>query len=89
MDITTTIPLTQQETTELAAILGCDVAQLQDRLIGYSAAAIKEYVTMFRGQKALKRGSDILEYRLFLLIESAFDGKFQTSRRFAVYFKLR
>jgi hypothetical protein len=30
---------------------------------------------MFLGQKVFRRGSDILEYRLFLLIEKALEGQ--------------
>jgi hypothetical protein len=74
MDVTTTITLTQDEETEIARILGCTVGALQATINFYAGAALKEYLTMIRGQKVFKRGSDILEYRLFLLIESAFHG---------------
>lgn len=74
MQVSTNITFTADEENEIAAILGCDVAQLNNHLNKYFDAALKEYLTMFRGQKVLKRGSDILEYRLSLLIESAFNG---------------
>jgi hypothetical protein len=74
MDIAITINLTSAEETEVAAILGCDIADLNDRLNACSLAATNEYLAMFRGQKTFKRGSDMLEFRLLLLIETAFNG---------------
>ena len=74
MDIAITINLTPNEETEIAAILGCDAAGLNDRLNACSLAATNEYLAMFRGQKTFKRGSDMLEFRLLLLIETAFNG---------------
>jgi len=75
MDITATINISEQEQEELAQILGCNNANLAEELRKYASAALKEYVSMFLGQKVFKRGTDILEYRLFLLIEEAFDNK--------------
>lgn len=75
MEVTTTINLPEQEQSELAQILGCDEEQLQEELRKYASAALQEYISMFLGQKVFKRGTDILEYRLFLLIEEAFDNK--------------
>lgn len=75
MDVTTSLVLTSSDEAEIAAILGCLPTRLNLKLNEYAAASVKEYLTMIRGQKVLKRGSDMLEYRLFLLIESAFDGK--------------
>lgn len=74
MDITATINLSASEETEVAAILECTTDDLNARLNSCMHAAIHEYMTMFRGQKVFKRGSDLLEYRLFLLIETAFHG---------------
>lgn len=75
MEVTATINLSEQEQSELAQILGCDEEQLQEELRKYASAALQEYISMFLGQKVFKRGTDILEYRLFLLIEEAFDNK--------------
>jgi len=74
LQITTTLTLTPAEEAEISAILGCDVTDLANRLSAYSGASLNEYLAMFRGQKVFKRGSDMLEYRLFLLIETAFNG---------------
>lgn len=69
-----TITLTEAEQNEIATILGCAVADLQTIMTTHARAAVEEYLTMYRGQKVLKRGTDILEYRLFLLIKYTFDG---------------
>jgi len=74
VDIAITINLSPAEEAEIAAILGCDIADLNDRLNACSLAATTEYLAMFRGQKTFKRGSDMLEYRLLLLIENTFNG---------------
>lgn len=75
MDVITTINLSNEESTELIQILGCDEANLSNELGKFASAALKEYISMFLGQKVFKRGTDILEYRLFLLIEEAFDNR--------------
>ena len=74
MDITFTIPLTEIEELELATILGIGPDNLRTVVSSFGVAAAEEYLSMIRGQKVLKRGSDILEYRLFLLIKYAFNG---------------
>lgn len=87
MQLTTTIQLSTAEEAEIAAILGCPPAQLNAKLDEYLAAAIKEYLSMFRGQKVFKRGSDMLEYRLFLLIETAFGGHIPDERTVSSLFQ--
>lgn len=42
---------------------------------------------MFRGQKVFKRGSDMLEYRLLLLIETAFNGVIPDERTVSSLFQ--
>lgn len=75
MEIVSALELSDSEQQELAEILGCDADGLAGALGPYASAAIKEHVTMFLGQKVFTRGSDLLEYRLLLLIEHAFDGR--------------
>jgi hypothetical protein len=75
MNVTATVVLTDAERTELARILDCPAGQLAQRLRPFASAALKEYVTMFLGQKVFNRGSDMREYRLFLLIEEAFHNE--------------
>jgi len=87
VQVSTNITLTTDEEKEIAAILGCEVTELGNNLNNYVNAALKEYLTMFRGQKVLKRGSDILEYRLFLLIESAFNGTIPSEQKVCSLFQ--
>ncbi|WP_087720854.1 hypothetical protein [Salinicola salarius] len=87
MQITTTLTFTAVEEEEISAILGCDVADLNDRLNSCLGASIQEYLAMFRGQKVFKRGSDLLEYRLLLLIETAFNGEIPDERTVSSLFQ--
>src|SRR5699024_6128578 len=87
MQITTTLTLTAAEEAEISAILGCDVADLNARLNSCLAASIQEYLAMFRGQKVFKRGSDLLEYRLLLLTETAFNGAIPDERTVSSLFQ--
>jgi hypothetical protein len=87
LNITTTIQLSPADEAEIAAILGCQPAQLNAKLNEYMTASTKEYLSMIRGQKVFKRGSDMLEYRLFLLIESAFNGEIPNERTVSSLFQ--
>ncbi|WP_277961892.1 hypothetical protein [Pseudomonas sp. RIT-To-2] len=74
MQITFDLTLTPQEIAEIAQIIGCPTGNVPAALGDYGKAALREYLAMMRGQKALKRGTDIHEYRLFLLVETVFAG---------------
>lgn len=75
MDVTASIELSDQEQEELAKILTCSIDTLSETLTKYASAALSEYISMFLGQKVFRRGSDINEYRLFLLITHAFGNR--------------
>ncbi|WP_287811902.1 hypothetical protein [Pseudomonas sp.] len=75
MKITFDLTLTPQETAEIGQIIGCLPADVPAALGNYGKAALREYLAMMRGQKALKRGTDIHEYRLFLLVDTVFAGQ--------------
>lgn len=75
MDVHCTIELSSDDERELADILGCAPEELADELSSYATAALREHVAMFLGQRVFTRGSDLLEYRLLLLIEYAFEGR--------------
>lgn len=75
MDIKFDLTLTQQDISEISLIMDCQEAQVPALMSKYAKSALLEYLAMARGQKALKRGTDILEYRLFLLIEYVFSGR--------------
>ena len=75
MRITADLNLNQAEETQLTAILRVNPpATLATIIAPYAKAAIEEYVRMFLGQKVFTRGSDIREYRLFILIRFAFNN---------------
>jgi hypothetical protein len=75
MQITARLDLDADDGVELAKILSCTNAELPTRLEHFASAAIHEYVSMFLGQKVFRRGSDINEFRLFLLITKALDNR--------------
>jgi hypothetical protein len=87
MQITVNLSLTPEEEAEISNILGCTGADLNTRLNSCLDASINEYLAMFRGQKVFRRGSDMLEYRLLLLIDKAFDGQIPDERTVSSLFQ--
>lgn len=81
MDVTSTLKLPADDQKELARILDCDPKDLPKILAPYASAALTEVVTMFLGQKVFSRGSDMLEYRLLLLIQHAFKSQIPDEQR--------
>lgn len=75
MRIEIELQLSNAEAAEIAAILGCAEEDVPTQLASHVSASAQEYLAMYRGQKVFRRGTDILEHRLFLLIDTAFDGK--------------
>lgn len=75
MHIDAELELDATGAVELAKILSCTDQELAGKLALCASAAISEYVSMFRGQKVFRRGSDINEYRLFLLITTALENR--------------
>lgn len=67
--------LTPPEQARLAGTLRVAVADLPEHLEAHANAAVEEYLRMFLGQRVYTRGSDIREYRLFLLIKHALGGR--------------
>jgi hypothetical protein len=65
-------PIGGTDSAKLAEILECAPEELEAALEPYARAAATEYVEMFLGRKVFTRGSDIREYRLFLLIREVF-----------------
>jgi hypothetical protein len=75
MEVTTSIQLPEAEQEELSKILNCTNDNMAETLSKFCAAALSEYVSMFLGQKVFRRGSDINEHRLFLLITHALGNR--------------
>jgi hypothetical protein len=75
MHVAFDIALTSQEEQQLAGILKTTTDDLASLLAPYCLAAAEEQVRMILGQKVFTRGSDVREYRLFLLIRYAFNGR--------------
>lgn len=87
IQITASLQLSPGEAGTLAQILGCPENDLPTHLSAFASAAVTEYATMFLGQKAYRRGTDILEYRLFLLIKNAFGNRIPDEQRICALFQ--
>jgi hypothetical protein len=74
MNMNLDVDLRTQEENELRKILKKEASEWPAGIKPYVEAATLEYIRMFLGQKVFTRGSDIREYRLFLLIRTAFNG---------------
>ena len=74
MAVTAQLELDASQRRRLAAILQCKENEVEKRLASYATAALEEYVRMFTGERVYTRGSDIREYRLFLLMRHVFGG---------------
>jgi hypothetical protein len=74
MQLHAKLDLSADEIEKLSQILSCKPASLPDILANHANAALREYVDMYIGQKVFRRGSDILEYRVFLLVQYVFDN---------------
>jgi hypothetical protein len=72
--------LTADEQKQLALIMR-NPQDLDAALQPFAQAAFEEYVRMMIGQRVFTRGSDIREYRLFLLIKHAFGHEFPDEQR--------
>ncbi len=75
MKLTIDMELSDSDKKMLCATLGCNLTALNDTLTGHALAAIHEYVEAYLARRAFSKGSDILEYRLALLIQHAFGNK--------------
>ncbi|MFA5876015.1 MAG: hypothetical protein WC901_04990 [Candidatus Margulisiibacteriota bacterium] len=75
MKVSASIELTDDEKKQLAGTLHCNEHDLENILQPFAAAALREYTQMILGQRVFTRGSDIREFRLFLLICTAFEDK--------------
>jgi hypothetical protein len=81
------VEFSQDEVTQLAGILNVPIANLDATLSDYAKAAVEEYVRMFIGQRVFTRGQDILEYRLFLLIQGPLGNHLPDDRTVSALFQ--
>jgi CHAD domain-containing protein len=87
VNVTVRIPLTAAEKQKLAEILGCSVVDLKTELSPVALAGLSEHVEMFLGRKVFTRGSDMREYRLFLLIKERYRNRLPTEDELSSLFQ--
>lgn len=87
MQVSAEVSLDDDEQKEVCEILGCKRPELDARLQECVQASLNEYLAMFRGQKVFKRGSDMLEYRLLLLIENLFESSIPDEQKVSNLFQ--
>jgi hypothetical protein len=75
MEIILTLDLSNEELAQLAAILRCEPAEVPTQLEHLGGAALTEYLELVLGRRVFTRGSDMREYRLFLLIQRLYGGQ--------------
>ncbi len=88
MNIICKFDLSKEEGKQLSGILGCSTAELSDELSGCASAALEEYARMIIGQKVFTRGSDFIEYRLFLLIKHVLNNEIPDEQKICDYFQM-
>ena len=74
-ELSINLSLADVDQEELARILGCAENKLAEKFAPFASAAAEELMAMFLGQKVFSRGSDMREYRLYLLIKHAFSSR--------------
>lgn len=87
MDISVSLQLADEDQQQLADILGCTKAALSGELKALGNAALAEYVELVLGRRVFTRGSDIREYRLFLLIRSRYVDRLPTEEEISALFQ--
>ena len=75
MKLTIEVGLTEDEQASLQRILRSKKEEWPKTFEPFAAAAAEEYARMFLGHCVFTRGSDVREYRLALLIRTAFGNK--------------
>lgn len=79
--------ITLGERQQLAATLGCSESAVDGEMKKYSEAATEEYMRMVLGQRVFTRGTDMREYRLYLLIKHVFAGRLPTEQQISSLFQ--
>jgi len=79
--------LTDSEKAQLSNTLNCELAELDQAIAKFSAAATEEYIRMILGQRVFTRGQDVTAYRLLLMIRHAFEGRLPTELEISALFQ--
>lgn len=88
MNITFQIDIENEDKAVLAHALDCAVNEVEAKLQAHARASLEEYVQLYLGRRVFSRGSDILEHRLALLIEHAYEGKVPPEGEIAALFQI-
>jgi hypothetical protein len=79
--------LSDEDRRQLAPILGVEEQALDEQLALVARAALTEDVELFLGRKVFTRGSDMREYRLYLLIRYLYGNRFPTEAQISALFQ--
>jgi hypothetical protein len=75
LNINISFLINEEDKNLLVNILGVNQDQLSEELQSHTVSALEEYINMYLGKNIYKRGSDIQENKLYLLIKNnVFDG---------------
>lgn len=87
MQIQFNIQVHPDDEAKLREMFGVNAAALSAKVSDHAKAALSEYLECYLGRRAFTRGSDILEYRLSLLVKHAFGGKIPTAAQVSDLFQ--
>ncbi|MCQ6956992.1 hypothetical protein [Mucilaginibacter aquariorum] len=90
MKLTIEIDFTNEEGKLLSRILKSeDKNVLETKCSAIAKAATEEYKAMILGKKVFTRGKDMLEFRLFSLINHYFEGRIPSEQEICALFQIR
>lgn len=81
------MPVSNDESDLLCSILKIQKNDLSDHLSLIAIAALEEYLKMITGQKVFTRGSDMLNYRLLLIIKHYYGGRIPDEQQISGLFQ--
>jgi hypothetical protein len=86
MKLTQVLEFDDGDADDLALVLGCQPAEVKDRLVAHAQAALDEYVAMYLGRRAPSQAREMLEHRLTLLMLRALKDELPTDDQVARLF---
>lgn len=87
MNVSYELEISTDEKNLLKEIFICNNEEFADKVNSFSRSASEEYLRMFLGQKIYTRGSDMREYRLFLLIKYFLNGNIPNEQTITTLFQ--